>query len=138
MGCGNYIRNRDNDHHQAIPYVKQMAPPPAHQQIDPRMVAAMLEQMQMAQQTPMSRTDSVVIHNRPEETDVIGYNVVDPHQQNAIAFSRSAMGQDIIERQRGVDMPSPRERVVKKTSDVFGQALASQRPFTYEQFQFGG
>lgn len=137
MGCGNYIRNMDNDPHQGRTYVKQMPMPPAQQQIDPRLVAAMLEQMQMAQQVPMSRTDSVVIHNKPEDHDVIGINVVDPHQQNAIAFSRSAMGQELIEKQRGVEMPN-REGVVRRTSDVFGQALESQRPFTYEQFHFGG
>ena len=137
MGCGNYIRNMDNDPHQGRTYVKQMPMPPAHQQIDPRLVAAMLEQMQMGQQTPMSNTDSIHITNMPSESDVIGINVVDPHQQNAIAFSRSALGQELIEKQRGVEMPE-RESVVRRTSDVFGQALGANRPFTYERMRFGG
>ncbi|WP_216725571.1 hypothetical protein [Synechococcus sp. WH 8016] len=77
-----------------MPQVRQMAPAP--QPVDPRLVAQVLQQMQLQQQQPMSQHDSIVIQNRPEPPAVVVSGEVDPFQQQAINLTRSPLGQKMV------------------------------------------
>ena len=89
----NYITNQGNYYGGQPPAtVKQMAPAP--QPIDPRMLAAALQQMGAMQQTPMSGNDGVNITISIEpQGEVTATNYVDAYAQQAEDFSRSDLGQ---------------------------------------------
>ena len=90
----NYITNRGNFYGDQPPAtVKQMAPAP--QPVDPRMLAAAMQQMGAMQQAPMSTGDgvSITITIDPHDNDVHANNYVDAYQQQADNFSRSDLGQ---------------------------------------------
>lgn len=89
-----YVKTVHGNQPQPPAYTKQMGPAP--QPVDPRLVAQVLQQMQHMGEAPMSRSDSVVIHNGPEPQAVVIQGDVDPHQANAIQFSRSPVGQAMI------------------------------------------
>ena len=94
MQNSNYITNQGNFYGDQPPAtVKQMAPVP--QPVDPRMLAAAMQQMGAMQQTPMSGTDGVniTITIDPHNNDVMADNYVDAYAQQGENFSKSDLGQ---------------------------------------------
>jgi hypothetical protein len=92
MNNPNYITNQGNFYGDQPPAkVKQMAPAP--QPINPRMLAAAMQQMQAMNQPPMSGQDGVSITISVEPTQVEGTNYVDAYQQQGQEFSQSDLGQ---------------------------------------------
>jgi len=113
---------------QPQPQVNRMAPPPIQQQIDPRMIAAVLQQMQMGQQTPMSGNDGITIVNRPEPPAVVVSGEVDPFQQQAQNFSRSPLGQAMIHGKQAcgyqnVEADERMNPIIAQTAEVLAQAM---------------
>jgi hypothetical protein len=89
-----YVKTLHGNQPQPPAYTKQMGPAP--NPVDPRLVAQVLQQMQHMGEAPMSRSDSVVIHNRPDAPAVVVRGDTDPFQQHALDFSRSDIGQAMI------------------------------------------
>lgn len=113
---------------QPQPTVNRMPPPPMQQQIDPRMIAAVLAQMQMGQQQPMSQQDTIVIQNAPEPPPVVISGETDPFQQQAQNFSRSPLGQAMIHGKQAcgyqnVEADELMNPIIAQTAEVLAQAM---------------
>jgi len=99
------------------------------QQIDPRMIAAVLQQMQMGNQPQMSGSDGINIVNAPEPPPVVVSGQTDPFQQQAIDFSRSGLGQAMIHSNQPCGYQSVSEDenmnalIRQRTAEVLSTAL---------------
>ena len=131
-----YVTSGDAYQQQPQSYVKQMGPAP--QPIDPRAVAAFMQQAQAYQQAPMSASDgvSITITVQPEGVES-AQNYVDPYLQQGRNFSQSNLGQMIS--QGYEDGISEEHRPIKKrAADILSQHLGYENPDEMSGSSCGG
>jgi hypothetical protein len=127
-----FVKTVHGNQPQPPAHTKQMGPPP--QPVDPRLVAQVLQQMQHMGEAPMSRSDSVVIHNRPEPQAVVVQGDTDPFQAQAIEFSRSPVGQVMIHGNQACGYQSAEHDeqlnalIRQKTAEVLATAMGYGNP----------
>ena len=127
MNNPNYITNQGNYYGDQPPAtVKQMAPAP--QPIDPRMLAAAMQQMGAMQQVPMSGQDGVNITISIEpQGEVHAQNYVDPYLQQGSDFSRSELGQKLT---HGYEdgCNAEHEPIRKRATEILSDHLGFRSP----------
>jgi len=131
MSCGGYYNKHDpySSAKQPPAYVKQMPPPPAHQQINPRDVAMMLSQMQRGMETPMSQSDGRHIMTVSNETPDSAINYVDPYAQTGDMFARSALGNRLANSYQSQISDEEMNKIIRQRStEVLSDALGYTAP----------